>query len=132
LVVEAGKPSGSLITARFALEQGRDVFAVPGSIHSALSKGCHDLIKQGAVLVEEADDILAEIRWETRIAPAVEDDAGPASPFLESMGSAPTSPDQIAQRTGIAAGAVAAQLTLLEMEGHIASLPGGLFQRVGR
>lgn len=132
LVVEAGKPSGSLITARFALEQGRDVFALPGSIHSALSKGCHDLIKQGATLVEEADEILAELRWPARIAPAPDRIPEPAHPFLESMGFAPTSPDQIARRTGITAGQVAAQLSLLEIEGHIASLPGGLFQRVRR
>jgi DNA processing protein len=132
LVVEAGKPSGSLITARFALEQGRDVFAIPGSIHSALSKGCHDLIKQGAILVEEADDILAEIRWEARIAPRNEYEPAPANPFLDSIGFAPTSPDQISQRTGVAAGDVAAQLSLLEIEGHIASLPGGLVQRVQR
>jgi DNA processing protein len=132
LVVEAGNPSGSLITARFALEQGREVFAIPGSIHSALSKGCHDLIKQGATLVEEANDILAELRWEARIALPAEQEAAIADPFLESMGFAPTSPDQIAQRTGIAAGSVAARLSLLELEGSIASLPGGLFQRLQR
>ncbi|MEO7742141.1 MAG: DNA-processing protein DprA [Usitatibacter sp.] len=132
LVVEAGKPSGSLITARFALEQGREVFAIPGSIHSALSKGCNDLIKQGARLVEEANEILEELRWGTRLAPRAEPDADAPDPFLESMGFAPTSPDQIAQRTGIAAKSVAAQLSLLEIEGRIASLPGGLFQRVQR
>jgi DNA processing protein len=132
LVVEAGKPSGSLITARFALDQGRDVFAVPGSIHSALSKGCHYLIKQGATLVEDADAILEELRWPLRIAPAAEPEGELADAFLESMGFAPTSPDQIAQRTGIAAACVAAQLSLLEIEGRIASLPGGLFQRLRR
>ncbi len=132
LVVEAGNPSGSLITARFALEQGREVFAVPGSIHSALSKGCHDLIKQGATLVEEAGEILAELRWQARIAPPPEQVPEPANPFLDSIGFAPTSPDQIAQRTGMAANSVAARLSILEIEGHIASLPGGLFQRVQR
>lgn len=133
LVVEAGKPSGSLITARFALDQGREVFAVPGSIHSALSKGCHDLIKQGATLVEEADAILEELRWPVRIAPRAQaPQPEPVDAFLESMGFAPTSPDQIAQRTGIPAGSIAAQLSLLEVEGRIASLPGGLFQRVLR
>ena len=130
LVVEAGKPSGSLITARFALEQGRDVFALPGSIHSALSKGCHDLIKQGATLVEEADDILAELRWPLRIAPSPEGIPEPAHPVLDAMGFAPTSPDEIAERTGFAAAHVASQLSLLEIEGQIAPVPGGRFQRV--
>ena len=134
LVVEAGKPSGSLITARFALEQGRDVFAVPGSIHSTLSKGCHGLIKDGAILVEEADDILREIRWPARSAPGPCADAAAESlpALLEAMGFAPASPDEIVQRTGITAAAVAAQLSLLEIDGHVASLPGGLFQRVHR
>ena len=132
LVVEAGKPSGSLITARFALDQGREVFAIPGSIHSPLSKGCHDLIKQGARLVEDANEVLEELRWEARIELPAERDAVAADPFLESMGFAPASPDQIAQRTGIAAGPVAARLSLLEIDGHIASLPGGLFQRLRR
>lgn len=133
LVVEAGKPSGSLITARYALEQGREVFAVPGSIHSALSKGCHDLIKQGAMLVEDAGDILAELRWPARIAPCLQpSQSEPVSDFLESMGFAPASADQIAQRTGIAAASVAAQLSLLEIEGRVAALPGGLFQRLQR
>ena len=132
LVVEAGNPSGSLITARFAADQGREVFALPGSIHSSLSKGCHDLIKQGAMLVEEADEILAELRWPVRIVPDAQPQADAADAFLESMGFAPASPDQIAQRTGIAAGSVAARLSLLEIEGRIAALPGGLFQRLRR
>lgn len=132
LVVEAGKPSGSLITARFALEQGREVFAIPGSIHSTLSKGCHELIKQGATLVEDVGGILEELRWQVRIMPSPEQVPEPAHPLLDSMGFAPASADQIAQRTGIAANSVAAQLSLLEIEGRIASLPGGLFQRVER
>jgi DNA processing protein len=133
LVVEAGKPSGSLITAREAIDQGREVFAVPGSIHSTLSKGCHDLIKQGAQLVECADEILQALRWPVRIAAAADEpEAEPVNGFLESMGFAPTSPDQIAQRTGVGAGAVAAQLSLLEIEGLVTPLPGGLFQRLQR
>ena len=132
LVVEAGRPSGSLITARFATDQGREVFAVPGSIHSPLSKGCHYLIKQGATLVEEADEILEELRWPLRIAPRAEQQGEPADLFLESMGFGPASPDQISQRTGIATASVAARLSLLQIEGLIASLPGGLFQRLRR
>lgn len=131
LVVEAGKPSGSLITARLALEQGRDVFAIPGSIHSPLSKGCHDLLKQGAKLAEEADDILVEIGWESR-APAGSHrtEAPIASPLLDALGHAPAGVDQLARRTGMDSAAIAAQLSLLEIEGRIESLPGGLFRRL--
>lgn len=131
LVVEAGKPSGSLVTARLALEQDRDVFAIPGSIHSPLSKGCNDLIKQGAKLVECANDILLELGLPPltdNAAADVEDD--PPHPMLAAMGHAPASVDEIAQRTGMAAARVAAQLSRLEIEGRIAPLPGGLFQRL--
>jgi DNA processing protein len=131
LVVEAGKPSGSLITARFALEQDRDVFAIPGSIHSPLSKGCHDLIKQGAKLVEEASDILAELGLQAgSVVEAPERKSRRAHPVIEAMGHAPASLDQIAQRTGMAVARVAAHLTRLEIEGRIAPLPGGFFQRL--
>jgi DNA processing protein len=132
LVVEAGKPSGTLITARLALEQNRDVFAIPGSIHSPLSKGCNDLIKQGARLVENANDVLSELGL-----PPVAQDSAPQAhvglphPMLAAMGYAPTSLDEIARRTGMAAAGVAAQLSRLEIEGLIAPLPGGLFQRTG-
>jgi DNA processing protein len=131
LVVEAGKPSGSLVTARLALDQDRDVFAIPGSIHSPLSRGCNDLIKQGAKLVECANDILSELGL-----PPVADTAQPESQddpphaMLAAMGHAPASLDEIAQRTGMAAARVAAQLSRLEIEGRIAPLPGGLFQRL--
>lgn len=131
LVVEAGKPSGSLVTARLALEQDRDVFAIPGSIHSPLSKGCNDLIKQGAKLVECADDILSELGLpplDEAAHPAAPDE--PPHPMLAAMGHAPASLDDIARRTGMAAARVAAQLSRLEIEGRIAPLPGGLFQRL--
>jgi DNA processing protein len=131
LVVEAAIQSGSLITARRAVDQGRDVFAIPGSIHSPLSKGCHDLIKQGAKLVESAEDILVEIGLAG--APASRKPAqpsGPADPLLDAMGFAPVTMDEIAQRTGFAAAALAASLSRLEIEGRIAALAGGLFQRL--
>lgn len=134
LVVEAAPRSGSLITARFALEQGRDVFAVPGSIHSPLSKGCHALIKQGAKLVESADDVLEELAGVKR--EAGRDDSNPRdeplSPLLEVMGFAPVTVDQIAQRTGLGAAALSAQLSRLEIEGRVFALAGGWFQRVDR
>jgi DNA processing protein len=134
LVVEAAERSGSLITARFALEQGRDVFAVPGSIHSPLSKGCHELIKQGAKLVESADDVLVEVS-ESRRAPQLAPSQSarpPAHPLLETMGFAPASIDQLARDTGLGAGALCAQLSQLEIAGQISILPGGWFQRVER
>jgi DNA processing protein len=131
LVVEAALQSGSLITARRALDQGRDVFALPGSIHAPLSKGCHDLIKQGAKLVESVEDILAEIGWlaqPANLAPAP--DLGEEDPLLEAIGFAPVSMDRIAQLTGMRASSLAAGLSRLEIEGRIAAVAGGLFQRI--
>jgi DNA processing protein len=132
LVVEAALPSGSLTTARLALEQGREVFAIPGSIHAPHSKGCHWLLKEGAKLVESAADILEELRIEAppataqpRAGAAQEDD-----PLLEAMGYAPVSIDQMAQRTGLDAAKLAAQLSRLEIAGSVGPLPGGWFQRV--
>jgi len=103
--VEAGLPSGSLTTAKCALEQGRDVFAIPGSIHSPLTKGCHWLIKEGAKLVESAQDVLEELGGKpSQPAPATvlrEDEN--RDPLLDAMGFAPVSIDQIAERTGLGA-----------------------------
>jgi DNA processing protein len=132
LVVEAAMRSGSLGTARRALEQNRDVFAIPGSIHSPLSKGCHWLIKEGAKLVECADDILEELGVEVKRAPPSEDDEplGESDPILAAMGFAPATIDQLAQRTGLDAATLAAQLARLEVEAGIAALPGGRFQRI--
>jgi DNA processing protein len=133
LVVEAALRSGSLITAKMALEQGRDVFAIPGSIHSPLSKGCHELIKQGAKLVESADDILEELGWNGAAAvPQPSGKPAPADPLLEAMGFAPISVDCIAQLTGERAAVLAAALTRLEVEGRVAALAGGMFQRIER
>jgi DNA processing protein len=134
VVVEAARSSGSLITVRFALEQGRDVFAIPGSIHSPLSKGCHDLIKQGAALVESAADVLLEIegpQFAVRSAPSESNPTSP-HPLLDLMGFGPITVDQLALSTGLGAGALSAQLSQLEIAGRIAILPGGRFQRVER
>ena len=132
LVVEAALQSGSLTTARCALEQGRDVFAIPGSIHSPLSKGCHWLIQQGAKLVESAQDVLGELGWN---APrAAQETAGAEEhdrdPLLEAMGFAPVSIDQMAELTGLGAAKLAARLSYLEIDGRITALAGGWFQRI--
>lgn len=134
LVVEAAPLSGSLLTARFALDQNREVFAIPGSIHSPLSKGCHWLIKEGAKLVESADDVLEELGVVARRErpAAAETPPGEADPLLEAMGFAPATIDQLAQRTGLDAATLAAQLARLEIESSVAPLPGGRFQRIER
>lgn len=133
LVVEAAMKSGSLITARLALEQGRDVFAIPGSIHSPLAKGCHWLIKQGAKLVESADDVLAELRG-LAPAPSADSDSpdatGPDHSLLEALGHAPATLDTLVLRTGSSAAQLAAELSRLELEGRIERLPGGLFRQL--
>ncbi len=132
LVVEAALPSGSLITARQALEAGRDVFAIPGSIHSPQSRGCHALIKQGAKLVDSAQDILGELNWAPgpaqapALATAPVDDA-----LLAALGHDPVTLDALLARTGESAAALNARLLELELEGRVARLPGGLYQRRG-
>lgn len=133
LVVEAALQSGSLITARLAGEQGRDVFAIPGSIHSPLSKGCHRLLKQGAKLVDSAQDILEELGWampvsaHPRANPSI---AADQSAFLRHLGHTPTPIDALVSRTGLTSEQVCSILLLLEMSGHVASLPGGLYQAI--
>jgi len=129
LVVEAALDSGSLITARLAAEQGREVFAIPGSIHSPLSKGCHALIKQGAKLVETAQDVLEELGSAgTPRSRSVEPGAG--RDFLDKMGFDPCDIDSLIERTGLTTEVVSAILLELELEGRIAGLPGGLYQRI--
>jgi DNA processing protein len=134
LVVEAALASGSLITARAAAEQGREVFAIPGSIHSPLSKGCHALIKQGAKLVESADDVLAELTSFRRTATASTRASAPPPAHEEAllihMGFDPVDVDSICARSGLAVERVCAELLRLELGGRVAALPGGMFQRL--
>jgi DNA processing protein len=149
LVVEAAIQSGSLITARMALEQGKDVFAIPGSIHSTVSKGCHLLIKQGAKLVESAQDVIEELQYPVATysvaahahsvgnvakfdahssAPAA-DAMEPYHALIEALGHDPVSLDALIARTGVDAATLQARLFELELSNQVARLPGGLFQR---
>lgn len=162
LVVEAALASGSLITARLAAEMGREVFAIPGSIHAPQAKGCHALIRQGAKLVETAQDVLEDMRMLAFAAPVQSRQAVPAEPpalgvsdasapltdqggeavpagvcgpqasLLAQMGYHPLSLDALQARTGHAAADLQAWLMELELDGHIARVPGGLFQRLVR
>jgi DNA processing protein len=138
LVVEAALQSGSLITARLAVDLGRDVFAIPGSIHSPQARGCHALIRQGAKLVESAQDVLEELRLLVPEAAPATADLWPApSPLadealLSAMGHDPVSLDALQARTGLPTADLQAALLELELNGAVGRLPGGLFQRVGR
>jgi len=149
LVVEAALASGSLITARLSAEQGREVFAIPGSIHAPQSRGCHALIRQGAKLVESAQDVLQELVVPARrvAAPVAGADAdtppttgadAPAAgaamdtPLLAALGFDPIGIDALLARTGMATAALQVALLELELAGSVARLPGGLFQRLAR
>ncbi len=145
LVVEAAVESGSLITARLAGEQGREVFAIPGSIHNPLARGCHALIRQGAKLVENAEDILVELApllratLAERPAPDQSQAAGidPEDPdedyreLLSHIGHDPVAPDELIVRSGIGAQAIASMLLMLELQGKIVACPGGRYCRAG-
>ncbi|MGV8898623.1 MAG: DNA-processing protein DprA [Burkholderiaceae bacterium] len=144
LVIEAALQSGSLITARMAAEQNREVFAIPGSIHSPLSKGCHLLIKQGAKLVESAQDILEELRDfnpppVTNIAAtATSATAGTANPkdplasrLLIAMGFDPVPVDVLAERSGFDIATLSTHLLMLELDGLVERLPDGAYRRLG-
>jgi DNA processing protein len=131
--VEAALPSGSLITARLAAELGREVFAIPGSIHSPLAKGCHHLIKQGAKLVERVADVLEELQ----LVPAASgseqsfpDVAGETNRLLTALGYEPCSLDTLIERTGLPVEQLLAQLTQLEILGQVSTLPGSRYQRI--
>lgn len=132
LVVEAAMASGSLITARTAIEQGREVFAIPGSIHSPLAKGCHALIKAGAKLVDSVEDVLSELgTWRadaTARAPDATREGEPA--ILEHIGFDPVDLDSLCARSGLPAERVSSQLLRLELDGRVAALPGGRYQRL--
>lgn len=131
LVVEAALQSGSLITARMALEQGKDVFAIPGSIHAPQARGCHALLKQGAKLVETAQDVLEELAPGAASPAAARGDPEAADPpLLRAMGHDPVSLDAIQARTGLPTPSLQAGLLELELQGRVARLPGGLFQRI--
>jgi DNA processing protein len=145
LVVEAALQSGSLITARLAAEQGKEVFAIPGSIHSPQSRGCHQLIKQGAKLVESAQDVLEELRLPLSFAAAeaatvnnmTPTDAPEKTPehkaehpLLKALGFDAASLDALQARTGWPTAQLQAQLLELELSGEVTRLPGGLFVRI--
>lgn len=143
LVVEAARHSGSLITARTAGEQGREVFAIPGSIHNPLSRGCHTLIREGAKLVEQAEDVLSELRISLaprQLAPRGTGPEGTATAavaldkdyemLLDALGFEPASIDVLAERTGLPSESIASMLLILELEGRVAPHPGGRYCRV--
>ena len=144
LVVEAAPASGSLITARLAGEQGREVMAIPGSIHSPMSRGCHQLIKQGAKLVETAQDVLEELGRLPGLLTAQtpppspsanaelfsENEEGDEGRLLNALGHTPCDSDTLALRSGLTTDVLCAILTTLELAGKIACLPGGRYQRL--
>ncbi|WP_313083455.1 DNA-processing protein DprA [Pulveribacter sp.] len=139
LVVEAALASGSLITARLAAEQGREVFAIPGSIHAPQSRGCHALIRQGAKLVESAQDVLEELQLPVPSAPQAQEPAEGGGEgddnddeVLQALGYDPLGLDALVARTGLDTATLQARLLELELQGDVARLPGALFQRLGR
>lgn len=129
LVVEAALESGSLITARLAGEQGREVFALPGSIHNPLARGCHRLIRDGAKLVESAADVLEELHFTAPAGPGAATPENPA-PILEHLANGPLGLDQLMEQCGLTLETLSAMLLAHELEGRLARLPGGLYQRL--
>jgi len=144
LVVEAARQSGSLITARLASEQGREVFAIPGSIHNPMARGCHRLLRDGAKLVESAADVLEELAPLLKLElPAPVTEAGDVLPaqapddpeyrlLLNSLDFAPTSVDALVERTGLTPDVVSSMLLMLELQGQVEASPGGRYSRVNK
>jgi DNA processing protein len=148
LVVEASTTSGALITARHAAEQGREVFAIPGSIHNPLTRGCHQLIRSGATLVETAADIVEQLGSALAglaagvvqlpadapaAAPGAAIDDDPAyRRLLEALGHDPVDVDALVQRSGLTTGEVSSMLLMLELQGRVHSLAGSRYQRSRR
>ena len=134
LVVEANLKSGSQITARLSAEQGREVFAIPGSIHSPLAKGCHQLIKQGAKLVDSLQDIVEELNLSKAVSATVAEENSPTNQdqqtLLEAMGYDAISIESLVQLTGLTVSTLSSMLTLLELEGRITGLAGGQYQQI--
>jgi len=143
VVVEAARRSGSLITARLAGAAGREVFALPGSIHNPLARGCHELIRQGAKLVECVEDVLAELK--ISLAHQLLAASTPASPgtpaagavldkeykiLLDALAFEPASVDSLIERTGLNSESIASMLLILELDGHVAPHPGGRYSRM--
>jgi DNA processing protein len=141
LVIEAAQRSGSLITARLAGEAGREVFAIPGSIHNPLAKGCHQLIRQGAKLVECPEDVLCELKislaaqlvaarpGSTVTSPALDKEY---KILLDALAFEPASVDSLIERTGMNSESIASMLLILELDGHVAPHPGGRYSRMAR
>lgn len=141
LVVEANLQSGSQITARLAAEQGREIFAIPGSIHSPMSKGCHQLIKQGAKLVDCLQDIVEELNLSTKLVSAPKIDhknktsdtpnqISPGDFILNIMGYEPITLENLVALSSLTVSDVSSMLMILELEGKVASLTGGQFQKI--
>lgn len=146
IVIEAAIKSGSLITARYAAEQGREVFVVPGSIYNPLSQGCHALLKQGATLIESSQDILFELSFSTGLLNAsidpIQDSFTVIDSFdlksrldsddiklVECLGFETTTIDSLVMRSGLAADKLLARLAFLELQGYISAVPGGYVRK---
>jgi DNA processing protein len=145
LVIEAALRSGSLITARLAGEHNRELFAIPGSIHNPLSRGCHELIRNGAKLTETAADILSELNFSGVACRSMRGDSGPSGPaefapgmdkghkiLLDALGFDPADLDTLVVRTGLQPQTVSSMMLILELEGHVQAAPGGRYSRVCR
>jgi DNA processing protein len=139
LVVEAASRSGSLITARLAGMAGREVFAIPSSIHNEMARGCHELIRQGAKLVEKPEDILVELKIPLSsqlLAPSASrpSDTGVLDRaykiLLDALAFEPASVDTLIERTGLNSESIASMLLVLELDGHVAPHPGGRYSRI--